>query len=43
MNVWQDQLSHDAKKGIQGFRPGATQIGLYSHKSRPEAWNFGDK
>ena len=23
-----------------GFRPGLTQTGLYSHRSRLEAWNF---
>ena len=26
-----------------GFRTGPTQIGLYSHRSRLEAWNFGVK
>ena len=25
---------HREKTGLQGFRPGATQIGLYSHRSR---------
>ena len=31
------------KTGLQGFRPGLTQTGLYSHKSRLEAWNFRKK
>ena len=26
-----------------GFGPGLTQIGIYSHRSRLEAWNFGLK
>ena len=25
---------HREKTGLRGFRPGATQIGLYSHRSR---------
>ena len=29
------------KTGLQGFRPGATRIGLYSHRNRLEAGNFG--
>ena len=29
------------KTGLQGFRPGPTQTGLYSHRRWPEAWNFG--
>ena len=28
------------RTGIWGFRPGLTQTGLYSHRSRLEAWNF---
>ena len=31
------------KTGLQGFRPGATQIGLYSQTNRLEAGNFGYK
>ena len=30
------------KTGLRGFRPGSTQIGLYSHRSRLEAC-FGYK
>ena len=26
--------NHHEKTGLRGFRPGATQIGLYSHRSR---------
>ena len=29
------------KTGLRGFRPGATQAGLYSHRRWLEAWNFG--
>ena len=29
------------KTGLQGFRPGRTQIGLCSHRGWLEAWNFG--
>ena len=37
-------MSPDARKtGLQGFRPGLTQIGMYSHRSRLEACNFGFK
>ena len=31
------------KTGLRGFRPGPTQTGLYSLRSRLEAWNFGFK
>ena len=29
------------KTGLQGFRPGPTQTGLYSHRKWLETWNFG--
>ena len=29
------------KTGLRGFRPGPTQIGLYSHRRWLEAGNFG--
>ena len=28
------------KTCLQGFRPGLTQTGLYSHRRYPETWNF---
>ena len=28
------------KTGLRGFRPGPTQTGLFSHRSRLEAWNL---
>ena len=35
-------LSHVTRKPVFGiFRPGKTQTGLLSHKSRLESWNFG--
>ena len=30
----QSSEPHREKTGLRGFRPGATQIGLYSHRSR---------
>ena len=32
---------HREETGLQGFRPGPTQTGLYSHKRWLEARNFG--
>ena len=29
------------KTDLRGFRPGVTQIGLYSHRSRLDACKFG--
>ena len=34
--------SHEKTSNL-GFRPGPTQTGLYSHRSRLEACNFGFK
>ena len=29
------------KTGLQGFRPGPTQTGLYNYRGWLKAWNFG--
>ena len=40
-NILQGNEPRREKIGLRDFRPDATQIGLYSHNDRLEAWNRG--